>query len=303
MSLIIAPLEALTDHRLTDTERRVLLALYSFRNKNANTVWPSLESLAARAQIKDVPRISKITKSLAEKGWLTKRKRGFTGCNAYSLTHPSEATPDEASVEENANLANFTNLAENTVANLANFTKSNLANFTKCNELQNEQQIEQQIRDTTLHVEAVPDAPPDRNQTPKTKPAKTPAVQLDYSSWPEQPSAQVHQDWLAARKAKKLPISQTVITRFGNELTRAWSSGHSVDDCLAEAITGGWQGFKAQWMDNQRGNQNGKGQHQPSSVVDRVRANVDKIAREREAAMANGRPPCDPDRGVVDSLL
>ena len=43
--------------------------------------------------------------------------------------------------------------------------------------------------------------------------SKPPAVPLDYSAWPEQPSESVLTDWIAARKAKKLPVNQTEIGR------------------------------------------------------------------------------------------
>lgn len=137
MSLLIAPLEALTDSRLSDPERRVLLSLYSFRNKNANTVWPSLSSLAERANMRDETRVSKLTKSLSEKGWLTKKKRGFTGSNQYNLTIPPNLDSD-------TNLEPDANLDGNTNPNLDSDTKSNLDCESKCNELQIEQQIEQQ---------------------------------------------------------------------------------------------------------------------------------------------------------------
>lgn len=87
---MIAPLEALTDDRLTDPERRVLLALYSFRGKNTNTVWPKLDALAGRCHIKDTTRISKVTTALAKKGWLSKKRRGFTGLVSYEMTIPED---------------------------------------------------------------------------------------------------------------------------------------------------------------------------------------------------------------------
>lgn len=117
--VIVAPIEVLTDSRISDTERRVLLALYSFQGRD-DGVWPSTEKLAELAQITDVPRISKLTKSLAEKGWLSKRKKGFTGCNIYTLTVPEI---DDTKMEDIANLANFTKLEESTNTNLANFAK------------------------------------------------------------------------------------------------------------------------------------------------------------------------------------
>ena len=131
---------------------------------------------------------------------------------------------------------------------------------------------------------------------------------LDYSSWPQQPSAQVLTDWHAARKAKKLVINQTVITRLGGELRKAYQSGYSVDDCLSEMVTRGWQGLKVEWLQRgsgevERGNNgynqtgaNTNGTHRqnsgPLSAVDRVNAAISARARERdqrEAVQRGGR--------------
>lgn len=157
MSLLIAPLECLVDDRLTDPERRVLLALFSFRGKDTNTVWPGLEAIAERALVKDTARVSKLTSSLAKKGWLTKKKRGFTGTNKYILTVPDvptklEAEPNldtESNLDEGANLAPDTKLespaklAPDASSNLAPETKSNLAPDAKYKEQTREQTREQ----------------------------------------------------------------------------------------------------------------------------------------------------------------
>jgi len=45
----IAPLETVQDHRLSLIQTRVLLALFSFRDKNTDLVYPSLPMLAERA--------------------------------------------------------------------------------------------------------------------------------------------------------------------------------------------------------------------------------------------------------------
>jgi hypothetical protein len=224
--LLIAPVEALTDRELTDTERRVLLILFSFRGKTTNNVWPSTEAIAEMANISDVPRISKITSGLAKKGWLTKKKKGFTGCNEYTLTVPDR-------LEVDPNLANFTNLEEsanleeNNNTNLANFTKSNLANSAKYKEQTNEQTNEQTIK--------------------KTKAKKT---DLDYSVWPSAPDQQILDDWIAMRKRHKADVSQTVINAFAVEFRKAASFGFTVGDCLSESITRNWRGFKAEWLTN-----------------------------------------------------
>lgn len=141
MTILVAPLEALTDPLLSDPERRVLLALFSFRAKNTENVYPKLPALAERSLVKDHTRISKLTTSLANKGWLTKKKRGFTGCNQYFLTIPERLS----NLDSETNLAPETNLDADTNSNLDSETKSNVAPETKYRE----QTIEQTIEQTT----------------------------------------------------------------------------------------------------------------------------------------------------------
>jgi len=81
---------------------------------------------------------------------------------------------------------------------------------------------------------------------------------LDYSSWPTTPAAQVLKDWLAFRKTKRAPVSQTVINRFARQLHLAVNAGWTVDDCLAESITRGWTGFEYQWLQNARASPGGQ---------------------------------------------
>ncbi len=71
---------------------------------------------------------------------------------------------------------------------------------------------------------------------------------MDFSSWPEIPEHQILTDWVTQRKNLKAGISQTVITRFGNELTLANQAGLTVDHCLTECVVRGWRGFKSEWL-------------------------------------------------------
>jgi len=125
--LLVAPLEALTDKRLTESERKVLLVLFSFRGKVSDTVWPGREKIAERANIKDTGRISKITTSLADLGWLKKTKKGFSGHNTYRLTFP------DALVAEFTTNDDLPIVAESTTSIVAESTTSIVAEFTSCN--------------------------------------------------------------------------------------------------------------------------------------------------------------------------
>jgi hypothetical protein len=75
---------------------------------------------------------------------------------------------------------------------------------------------------------------------------------LDFSAWHAlgQIDQQIVDDWLALRKTKKSPASQTVINRFAKQLTLAVQADFSVSECLEVAITRGWTGFEFEWIKN-----------------------------------------------------
>lgn len=65
---------------------------------------------------------------------------------------------------------------------------------------------------------------------------------------PADVSDQVWSDWVAHRKAKKSTITPTVIEGIRKEAQRA---GWTLEAALAETVTRGWQGFKADWVAKQ----------------------------------------------------
>ncbi|MCH1926892.1 helix-turn-helix domain-containing protein [Shewanella sp. C32] len=80
--------------------------------------------------------------------------------------------------------------------------------------------------------------------------SKTSTAKFDFSSWPAEPSAQILKDWLAVRKAKKAPFTQTVINRLAKHLHQAAQHGLSVDECLGQCAVRGWVGFEFGWLVN-----------------------------------------------------
>lgn len=75
-------------------------------------------------------------------------------------------------------------------------------------------------------------------------------------SFPKPPdvSERVWADHLAARKAKRQPITETALTQMRQE---AESLGWSLERALTEACSRGWASFKAEWTNNER-KENGK---------------------------------------------
>lgn len=112
----MVPNEAISDEELTPSEFKVLVALYSFRDKNFDTVFPKLEALAARAGYADKTQISKITTRLEAKGWLTKAtKKSFHGPKVYRLSIPDRLViaGARAQVEEKAQSGSSSQVGKN----------------------------------------------------------------------------------------------------------------------------------------------------------------------------------------------
>lgn len=83
------------------------------------------------------------------------------------------------------------------------------------------------------------------------KEPKTILDQFDFSSWPGMPDHQTLRDWFEMRKRIKAAVTQTAINRLGSKLREATSLGHSVDDCLSEAVMRSWRGFDVKWLSGQ----------------------------------------------------
>ena len=82
--------------------------------------------------------------------------------------------------------------------------------------------------------------------------------ELDYSQWPELPDPELLKDWMAMRKRVKASVSQSAINTIGKQLTIAVSAGFTVDQCISEAETRSWKGFKSEWMKNAENNSNSR---------------------------------------------
>lgn len=97
----IVPIDVFMDRRLTERQIRVLGALFSFRGRTTEIVWPSRAALAERCGLR-LTDISTITRELEALGWLIKAgKGGFGRATRYTLLVPDEhAMPLESSLKE-----------------------------------------------------------------------------------------------------------------------------------------------------------------------------------------------------------
>lgn len=81
---------------------------------------------------------------------------------------------------------------------------------------------------------------------PEPKKSK-PALRAAVLSRPDEVTEQIWNDFLKLRKAKRAPVSPTVIASIGRE---AGEIGWTLEQALAECVARGWQGFKAKWVQN-----------------------------------------------------
>ncbi|MCA3171341.1 MAG: hypothetical protein ING20_11415 [Burkholderiales bacterium] len=59
--------------------------------------------------------------------------------------------------------------------------------------------------------------------------------------------SQVWSDWVAHRKAKKAPVTQTALDGIAREATKA---NITLQTALQTMCERGWAGFKAEWLQN-----------------------------------------------------
>lgn len=92
----MVPLAVIQDRRLTLEQTRVLIALYSFRNKTSDIVWPSRETLASLTGIHP-SNISSATTALVGLGWVKKAgDGGLSRAARYTLCDPVETVAEQA---------------------------------------------------------------------------------------------------------------------------------------------------------------------------------------------------------------
>lgn len=221
-------------HDLSALELRVLIALYSFRGKNTNTVWPSLESLSEVAGIADKTTTSKVTTRLSEKGLLTKKKRGFTGGNSYDLLVPEivnssnldeSSKMDKLTIVKSSKLGKTSKMDRTPKPNLDESSNSNLDESSKSKEV-------------TIEVtnEQYRDLPPNQKNTSV---AIAPATTKNATRLPEQWA--LPKDW--GNWALGKGLSKEIVLAEAEKFHNHWISKSGKD-----ATKANWRATWRNWI-------------------------------------------------------
>lgn len=237
----VVPLEVATDRRLTLEQTRVLIALFSFRNKTTNTVWPSRSEIAQRTGMHP-SNISSATTALVALGWLRKEGQGgYSKSTRYTLDVPdvlqAEKVADSATVAERATVADS---ATQTVADQATRVVADSATRKE----QTKEHTKEQ-KNTTRASALVPAVPKPAGVTDQT--------------WT---------DWLQQRKTLKATVTQTAVDGIEREARKA---GFTLEAALQTCCSNGWRGFRADWVQPRHQAQHQQAPRQLQSFAERDR--------------------------------
>jgi hypothetical protein len=136
-------------------------------------------------------------------------------------------------------------------------------------------------------------APPPPQQAHPTPAAGAPRTIIEPSKEPSPKrkapavadvSADVYADWLALRKAKRAPVTETALAGIRREAEKA---GMTMQAALETCCQRGWTGFKAEWVADQR-----QGSPQmPSPAASSIASGNAELQRAREQAARAVPPP------------
>lgn len=238
----IVPVEVAMDQRLTLQQMRVLIALYTFRNRNTEMAHPTREEIRERTGMA-LSKISTATSDLERLGWLTKvGNGGRSKATRYRVHVPETVTEQETVTGSAKNGYRFGN---------ETITESGRG-------------IEQTIhtKEQTNSVSAYAPTTPPSKSSPAAKPKNEPKPAKPAGiAQPDGVCQQVWADFLQVRKAKRSPLTATALAGIEREAAKA---GIGLQQALEVCCESGWAGFRADWFANRgQGSSGVQNRHQP----------------------------------------
>ena len=135
------------------------------------------------------------------------------------------------------------------------------------------------------------DVQPTNNQQPITNNQETNIPLKGKVLKPDGVSQQVWDDFMAVRKAKKSPITETALKGLINQASIA---GWNLQDAISEATTRGWLTFKAEWVKEQGNGKLSTGQSNAMGASERA-------ARQALHEISGGTGSFDSGTGQISS--
>ena len=229
----IVPVEVAMDQRLTLQQMRVLLALYTFRNRNTELTHPTREAISERTGMA-LTKISKATTDLERLGWLTKVGNGGRSQATRYRVHVPETLTDSDTVSKTKTVPERVAVsAHETVTDSVTVPKSVTVTDSALN---GDRLGYETVTDSGRGKEHTKNIPEQKEKSARTR--ATPPR-------PDGVDEQVWLDWLALRRGKRAPVTGTVLDGARQEAQQA---GVTLEAFLREWCLRGTQGLKAAWL-------------------------------------------------------
>ena len=229
----VVPVEVAMDQRLTLQQMRVLLALYTFRNRNTELTHPTREAISERTGMA-LTKISKATTDLERLGWLTKVGNGGRSQATRYRVHVPETLTDSDTVSKTKTVPEqVTVSAHETVTDSVTVPKSVTVTESALN---GDRLGHETVTDSGRGKEHTKNIPEQKEKSAQTR--ATPPR-------PDGVDEQVWLDWLALRRGKRAPVTGTVLDGARQEAQQA---GVTLEAFLREWCLRGTQGLKAAWL-------------------------------------------------------
>lgn len=217
MTVFFSWRQAILDSKLQPTTRHVLLTLSCHMNDAGESCYPSISLLCKETGLSNRAVITHLQKA-ADAGWIEVAKHGFAGQrwarNDYKMAWPYR-----------------TKKVVNEVHDLDDKAVNLVPQGSEPNDIEAVNEV---------HTSTPSNSPKNTPLNTITKPKKLAAETLLAGIDP-----QVASDYLALRKAKNLPLTQTAldgIVREGNLL------GYTLEKTIRICCERNWGGFKAEWI-------------------------------------------------------
>lgn len=237
------PIQAAADDRLSKNELRVLIALFSYADRDGEC-HPSKLQIEQRTGI-PAKKISSITASLCMKGWLSKSGHGGRNQRAnYQLSTPgleTEASPNSGLVnEETSPKPELVNTNTSLESGLVNWEETSPKSVPKTSPdlgLRNKQTNEQTNKEKNTKKEKS-DLPAHWRHLPDdVKPHVSEALVTEFTRH---------------RKAIRKPITLFALTKAMRAAIATAEQGitQTADRAIEIAIEAAWQGINPEWIKN-----------------------------------------------------
>lgn len=208
---------------ISATKKLVLLALCDWANDEGGSLHPSMTRIAQRAGCSE-RQAQRVVHELIAEGFLTVIGNEFGG-------KPGQSRQYQLNVEK----------LETGDTDVTGVNLSRVTNKAKTGDICDTRRVtfEAETGDTDVTLTTIePSIEPSRNHQGRRVRATPPAK-------PDGVAEQVWVDWLELRKAKRAPVTQTVLDDAKREAGKA---GVTLDAFLREWCARGSQGLKAAWL-------------------------------------------------------